>query len=153
MFKSVFSKLKQGLSQSKERLGHQLSQLLRGRKKIDADVLVALEALLLKADLGVDVTEKILESLTAQVNRHELQDTEALYQALCADLTQRLLPLEQPLVIPAHQSQPFVILMVGVNGVGKTTTLGKLALQLKTQGHRVMLAAGDTFRAAAVEQL
>ena len=120
--------------------------------KIDEDVLEDLEAGLVMADVGVDATEKIIGNLQKSLARKELQDVDALRDGLVRNMTDILQPVEQPLTIP-NEDGPFVILMVGVNGAGKTTTIGKLARRFLDQGHSVMLAAGDTFRAAAVEQL
>jgi fused signal recognition particle receptor len=109
--------------------------------------------ILIGADIGLDATDKIITNLTGQVSRQELKDPENLIQALKMQLTQLLEPVEQPLCIPDDHIGPFVVLMVGVNGAGKTTTIGKLAKRFQNEGKSVMLAAGDTFRAAAVEQL
>ena len=106
----------------------------------------------MSADLGIDATQTIISNLTQRVARKQLSDSEALFTALRDDMVGILTPSSQPLVIP-EQSEPYVLLMVGINGVGKTTTIGKLAKQFQSQGKSVMLAAGDTFRAAAVEQL
>ncbi|HUK02387.1 MAG TPA: signal recognition particle-docking protein FtsY [Steroidobacteraceae bacterium] len=128
-----------------------LAQLFRGRK-IDQEILEELESRLLMADVGVEATGQILESLRARVAREELADVQALTSALREEITQILLPCARPLIIDSRRT-PFVILVVGVNGSGKTTTIGKLAQALRASGHSVMLAAGDTFRAAAIEQL
>jgi fused signal recognition particle receptor len=128
-----------------------LGTLFLGRKEIDAELLEELESRLLLADVGVDATVEIIDRLTQRVSRRELTRPEALQEALQEELLTLLRPCEQPLQVTGHS--PFVILMVGVNGVGKTTTIGKLARRYLAQGHSVMLAAGDTFRAAAVEQL
>ncbi|HYQ91193.1 MAG TPA: signal recognition particle-docking protein FtsY, partial [Candidatus Competibacteraceae bacterium] len=129
-----------------------LATLFLGKKAIDEDVLEELETRLLQADVGVDATAAIIQQLTERVSRKQLTDVDALLHALCEAMLAILGPCSQPLRIdPAHQ--PYVILMVGVNGVGKTTTIGKLAKRLQQEGRSVMLAAGDTFRAAAVEQL
>jgi len=147
-----FQRLKSGLSKTRSQFTEGIANLLLGQKEIDDDVLEELETLLLTADVGVDTTTRIIEALTEQANRKELKDTEALIARLRSLLSETLAGSEQPLQIDADK-KPFVILMVGVNGVGKTTTIGKLAHQLKSEGKSVMLAAGDTFRAAAVEQL
>jgi fused signal recognition particle receptor len=128
-----------------------LGTLFLGRKEIDADLLEELESQLLLADVGVDATVEIIERLTQRVSRRELTSPEGLQAALQEELLALLRPCEQPLEPAGHS--PFVILMVGVNGVGKTTTIGKLARRYQAEGRSVMLAAGDTFRAAAVEQL
>jgi fused signal recognition particle receptor len=148
----LFSRLKQGLSKTSSRLTGGFADLLLGKKAIDDDLLEELETQLLTADLGVDATQKIIHDLTERVARKQLGDAEALFEALREDMVNILKPVEQPLQIP-EQAGPFVILMIGINGVGKTTTIGKLAKQFQQQGKSVMLAAGDTFRAAAVEQL
>jgi len=132
-------------------LTYDLANLAPGGK-IDEDVLEELESLLVMADVGVETTERIIAELQKSLARRELKDVDALRTALARALQEILAPVEQPLEI-RRVDGPFVILMVGVNGAGKTTTIGKLARRLKDQGHSVMLAAGDTFRAAAVEQL
>ena len=148
----LFTRLKQGLSRTRSGLGDGLAQLALGKKQIDEDLLEEIETLLLSADVGVDATRRIIDELTARVSRKELQNSDALLEALQQNMQQILAPCEAPLTIDTR-CQPFVILMVGINGAGKTTTIGKLARQLQQQGHSVMLAAGDTFRAAAIEQL
>ncbi len=132
-------------------LSYDLANLPPG-SKIDEDVLEDLEAQLVMADVGVETAEAIIGSLQKRLERKELKDIDALTAALRQSMTAILESVQQPLVIPECTS-PFVILMVGVNGAGKTTTIGKLANRLKLEGHTLMLAAGDTFRAAAVEQL
>ena len=146
-----FARLKQGLSKTRQNLGGGLIDLFRG-KQIDDDLFEELETHLLLADVGVETTMKIIDSLTQSANRKQLKDASALYDLLKVELKKVIEDVTQPLVIPDDEG-PFVILMVGVNGVGKTTTIGKLAKQFQAQGKSVMLAAGDTFRAAAVEQL
>ncbi|MFP3873677.1 MAG: signal recognition particle-docking protein FtsY [Thiohalophilus sp.] len=148
----LFARLKQGLSRTRSGLSDGLAQLARGKKRIDENLLEEIETLLLSADVGVEATRRIIDDLTAQVSRKALQDSDALLEALQQNMQQILAPCEAPLTIDTT-CQPFVILMVGINGAGKTTTIGKLARQLQQQGHSVMLAAGDTFRAAAIEQL
>lgn len=150
--KGLFSRLKQGLSRSSQRLTEGLADLLLGKKIIDDDLLEELETQLLSADLGIEATQSIIDDLTQRVARKQLADPQALFAALRDDMVALLKPAQQPLVIHPNAS-PFVILMIGINGVGKTTTIGKMAKQFQAQGHSVMLAAGDTFRAAAVEQL
>ncbi|SNY31664.1 signal recognition particle-docking protein FtsY [Pseudomonas sp. LAMO17WK12:I6] len=147
-----FARLKQGLSKTSASIGEGMASLFLGRKTIDDDLLDELETRLLTADVGVEATTQIIQRLTQKVARKELADADALYKSLQAELAAMLKPVEQPLKI-ASQSKPFVILVVGVNGAGKTTTIGKLAKKLQLEGKKVMLAAGDTFRAAAVEQL
>lgn len=149
---SLFSRIKRGLARTGSSIGEGIGTILLGKRQIDDDLIEELETRLLSADVGIDATTVILDDLTARVARKELTDGDALYKALQDNLQQMLQNAEAPLVITKTQ-QPFVILVVGVNGVGKTTTIGKLAMRLQQQGHSVMLAAGDTFRAAAVEQL
>ena len=146
-----FQRLKAGLSKTRQNLGGGLFDLFRG-KKIDDELFEELETHLLLADVGVDTTTKVIKSLTESASKNQLKDAEALYELLKLELKKIIAPVDRPLNIPATNS-PYVILMVGVNGVGKTTTIGKLTKQLQAQGKSVMLAAGDTFRAAAVEQL
>lgn len=141
------------------RMRHALSRtssgfgsLFFGKKVIDAEILEELETLLLVADVGIEVTDSIIKELTDQVKRNQLQDGAALHSALKTLLQVKLQPCEK-LLLPESENGPYVILVVGVNGVGKTTTIGKIANRLKQQGKSVLLAAGDTFRAAAVEQL
>lgn len=147
-----FARLKQGLSKTSASLGEGMASLFLGKKAIDDDLLDEIETRLLTADVGVEATTTIVQNLTKRVARKELADSEALYKALQEELASLLRPVEQPLTITGEK-QPYVILVVGVNGVGKTTTIGKLAKKLQLDGKKVMLAAGDTFRAAAVEQL
>ena len=147
-----FARLKQGLSKTSASLGEGMASLFLGKKAIDDDLLDEIETRLLTADVGVEATTAIVQNLTKRVARKELADSEALYKALQEELASLLRPVEQPLTITTDK-QPYVILVVGVNGVGKTTTIGKLAKKLQQDGKKVMLAAGDTFRAAAVEQL
>ncbi|MFC7779799.1 signal recognition particle-docking protein FtsY [Pantoea sp. GCM10028869] len=145
-----FARLKRSLVKTRENLGSGFISLFRG-KKIDDDLFEELEEQLLIADVGVETTRRIITNLTQQANRKQLRDAEALYGLLKAEMSGILEKVDQPLEVGGKM--PFVILMVGVNGVGKTTTIGKLARQYQAQGKSVMLAAGDTFRAAAVEQL
>jgi fused signal recognition particle receptor len=145
-----FARLKRSLVKTRENLGSGFISLFRG-KKIDDDLFEELEEQLLIADVGVETTRRIITNLTQQANRKQLRDAEALYGLLKAEMSGILEKVDQPLEVGGKT--PFVILMVGVNGVGKTTTIGKLARQYQAQGKSVMLAAGDTFRAAAVEQL
>jgi len=146
-----FKRLRAKLNQGDSWLNYDLANLLPGRA-IDAQVLEDLETRLLTADVGVEATEAILENLRSKLARQELKDLDALLAALKAAMLEILAPCSQPLVIDGAR-RPFVILVVGVNGSGKTTTIGKLAHRFKQQGLEVMLAAGDTFRAAAIEQL
>lgn len=151
---SFFERVKQGLSRTRDGFSSGLSSLLAGKKAIDDDLLEELETQLLMADVGVDASRRVLDAITERMGRKELRDSEALYEALQQELAAILATAEssQGLVIDTSK-KPFVVLMIGVNGVGKTTTIGKLAKKLQQQGKSVMLAAGDTFRAAAVEQL
>ncbi|EKA5637363.1 signal recognition particle-docking protein FtsY [Vibrio navarrensis] len=148
---SFFARLKRSLSRTKANIGAGFFGLFKG-KKIDDELFEELEEQLLIADVGMDTTLKIIENLTEKASRSDLRDGEALYGLLKEEMAEILAKVEQPLHIDSSKT-PYVILMVGVNGVGKTTTIGKLAKQFQSQGKKVMLAAGDTFRAAAVEQL
>lgn len=150
--KGVLSRLKQGLSRTGSQLAGGVGTLFLGRKEIDESLLEELESQLLMADVGIEASVEIVGRLAERVSRNELADTTALYPALKQELCEVLSSCEQPLQIDGGK-RPYVILMVGVNGVGKTTTIGKLAQRFQSQGLSVMLAAGDTFRAAAVEQL
>lgn len=143
-------RLKNGLSKTRQQLGGQLSALFGGGK-IDEEIYEELETILLTSDVGVNATQYLLEQLRNRVKKQDLQDTIALKQALKDTLLELLAPLESPLDVNTHR--PYVMMMVGVNGAGKTTTIGKLAKYLQAQGHSVLIAAGDTFRAAAREQL
>ena len=145
-----FSRLKKGLFKTKQNIGSGFLSLFKG-KKIDDQLFEELEEQLIIADVGFDTTQKLISTLTQQASRKELKDADALHDLLKNEMKSILDGAQQPLNIKSHK--PFVILMVGVNGVGKTTTIGKLARQFQQQGKSVMLAAGDTFRAAAVEQL
>lgn len=145
-----FARLKRSLLKTKQNLGSGFMGLFRG-KRIDDELFEELEEQLLIADVGVNTTSKIIASLTEHASRRDLKDAEALYERLKDEMSEILKAVDKPLDVSGHK--PFVILMVGVNGVGKTTTIGKLARQFQAQGKSVMLAAGDTFRAAAVEQL
>ncbi|MBI6435368.1 signal recognition particle-docking protein FtsY [Proteus mirabilis] len=145
-----FSRLKKGLLKTRQNLGSGFMGLFRG-KKIDDELFEELEEQLLIADVGMDTTSKIINSLTQHASRKDLKDAESLYGKLREEMGDILNKVDKPLNIEGKK--PFVILMVGVNGVGKTTTIGKLARQYQAEGKSVMLAAGDTFRAAAVEQL
>ncbi|MFW0757103.1 signal recognition particle-docking protein FtsY [Pseudomonas sp. H11T01] len=147
-----FARLKQGLSKTSASIGEGMASLFLGKKLIDDELLEDIETRLLTADVGVEATSVIIQSLTQKVARKQLADADALYKSLQTELANMLKPVEQPLKITS-QNKPFVILVVGVNGAGKTTTIGKLAKKLQLEGKKVMLAAGDTFRAAAVEQL
>ena len=146
-----FSRLVKGLLKTKQNIGAGFRSFFLG-KKIDDELFEELEEQLLIADIGVPTTSKIIKNLTEHASRKELQDAELLYQQLKVEMADILEPVAQPLEIDSTK-KPYVILMVGVNGVGKTTTIGKLARKFQAEGKSVMLAAGDTFRAAAVEQL
>ncbi|EAR62759.1 signal recognition particle-docking protein FtsY [Neptuniibacter caesariensis] len=150
--KGFFARIKSGLSKTKANLTEQLGNLFLGAKEIDEDLLEEIETLLLMADVGVEATTEIIGRLTDKVERKQLGDAQALQVALKEELAGLLHRSEEPLNIQCEK-KPYVILMVGVNGVGKTTTIGKLAKRFQSEGKSVMLAAGDTFRAAAVEQL
>lgn len=145
-----FTRLKHSLLKTKQNLGSGFISLFRG-KRIDDDLFDELEEQLLIADVGVETTRKIITTLTQHASRKQLKDAEALYGKLKAEMSEILANVDRPLDVSGKA--PYVILMVGVNGVGKTTTIGKLARQFQAEGKSVMLAAGDTFRAAAVEQL
>ena len=142
--------LKDRLFKSKRRLGDGLSSILIGKKQIDDELLEELEILMISADIGIQTTDKIIESVRKKASRKELKDGDSLYQLIKVELEALL--IDDNLLVPVSDST-FVILVVGINGAGKTTTIGKLAKSFQSQGKSVMLAAGDTFRAAAVEQL
>ncbi|WP_183333118.1 signal recognition particle-docking protein FtsY, partial [Halomonas campaniensis] len=148
-----FARIRAGLGKTRANLTDGLADLFLGRKQIDDDLMDDLETQLLMADVGIEATTEIIDRLTERVSRKELQDSEALYRALQEELADMLEPVSAPLALPPRGEGPFVILVVGVNGVGKTTTIGKLTQRFQREGRSVMLAAGDTFRAAAVEQL
>lgn len=149
---SLFARLRQSLSKTRSALSDSLSSLILGRKTMDQDLLDDIETQLLSSDVGLEATDHIIQALTQKLGRKQLADPQALLDSLKAELTALLKPCDVPLVIDTS-SKPYVILVVGVNGAGKTTTIGKLAKRLQLDGHKIMLAAGDTFRAAAVEQL
>lgn len=149
---SWFNRMKTGLSKSRKNLAEGMVSILIGGKEIDDELLEEVEDQLLVADIGVNATNRIIKSLTEQTARGDLIYAHSLYKALQTELVDILTPKVAPLVIDTSK-KPFVILVVGVNGVGKTTTIGKLAKRLQGEGKSVMLAAGDTFRAAATEQL
>ncbi|WP_367606337.1 signal recognition particle-docking protein FtsY [Legionella sp. W05-934-2] len=148
----LLSRVKQGLSKTRKQVGQGVANLLLGKKVVDEALLEDLETLLLSADFGIDTANYVIRQIEEKLSRKSLSNGEAVYAALKEELIQLIGPLAQPLDTSTHDG-PFVILMVGVNGAGKTTTIGKLAKQFLNQGKKVMLAAGDTFRAAAVEQL
>lgn len=150
--KGLFASLRERLTKTRTQLTEGLGNLFLGRKAIDEDLLEELETRMLTADVGVEATSSIVGELTRRVSRRELTDGATLLAALKEQMSQVLAPCVAPLTIP-DDVRPFVILVVGINGSGKTTTIGKLAKKLQQQGAKVMLAAGDTFRAAAIEQL
>lgn len=148
----LFSSLKAKLSKTRANFTSGISNIFLGQKKIDTELLEQLEDQLLMADVGIEATQKITGHLTDALSRNQLNNDESVFQALESSMQEILAVTNQPLHID-QQKKPFVILMTGINGAGKTTTIGKLTQQFKEQGLSVMLAAGDTFRAAAVEQL
>lgn len=148
----MLQRLKQSLKRTRAAFTEGLATLFLGKKQIDAELFESLEALLLSSDMGVETTQSIMQNLTTQVSRQELKDPQLLFQNLKLLLITLLEPYAIPLEInPPHK--PFVILFIGINGAGKTTTIGKLAKKLQLENKNLLLAAGDTFRAAAVEQL
>ncbi len=148
----LFTRLKQGLARTRSNLAEGLGSLILGRKTIDDELLEDIESQLLSADLGLEATDHVIQALTQRLKRRQLKDPEALMDCLKEELQALLEPCSEPLTVAVDEA-PCVILVVGVNGAGKTTTIGKLARKLQDEGRSVMLAAGDTFRAAAVEQL
>ena len=150
--RGFFGRLRDGLSRTRSKLSDGLGAVVLGRKEVDASLLEEVETQLLTADVGLEATDAIIDGLRARLGRKQLADADEFMAALREELRAILAPCDKPLVIDTSK-KPFVILMVGVNGVGKTTTIGKLAKRYQGEGHSVMLAAGDTFRAAAVEQL
>jgi fused signal recognition particle receptor len=147
-----FKRLTKGLGRTRSQLGDAIGRTLLGAKAIDDDLLETIETQLLQSDVGIEASEAIIDDLTQRLSRKTLADANAVLTALQENLYNILAPCVKPLTITTT-ANPYVILMVGVNGNGKTTTIGKLAMRLQQQGHRILLAAGDTFRAAAVEQL
>lgn len=150
--KGFFSRIKSGLTRTRGQLSEGLSDIFLGKKEIDDDLFEDIETTLLTADIGIAATTDIVNRITERSSRQELRDSDAVHAALKSELADLLNACQAPLEIDT-QKAPYVILVVGVNGVGKTTTIGKMAKRFQSQGHSVMLAAGDTFRAAAVEQL
>lgn len=148
----IFAQLKQGLSKTRHSLVSGLANLFLGKKELDANLLSDLETALLTADVGVETTEQLIQTLTQKLARKELNNNQAAFQCLQEEMKRILQPCHIPLTIP-ETMKPFVILVVGINGSGKTTTIGKLAHHFKQHQKTIMLAAGDTFRAAAIEQL
>lgn len=149
---SFLQKLTTRLRNTREKFSLQIENLLLRKKTLDISLITELETILLSADLGIEATTQIIQQLTSLINKKDLNNSAAVFTTLRSQLSNILLPCQQPLIIPT-QEKPFVILTVGINGAGKTTTIGKLAKQLQTAGKKVLLAAGDTFRAAAIEQL
>jgi len=149
--KGFFQRLKEGLFKTHQGLVGKIDQLIAGKKKIDADLLAELEEILITSDIGVKTTQELLRNLTGKVQRKELDDADLLKKNLQAQMLPILSRQEQPLNLSAVR--PFVIMVIGVNGTGKTTTIGKMAHKFRTQGKSVLLIAADTFRAAAIEQL
>lgn len=149
---SLFGRLKQGLAKTRASFTNGLATLFLGKKVLDADLLNEIEMQLLTADVGVETTEQLINTLTTKLARNELSDSQAAFQCLQDEMKQILRVCDVPLTLPSG-TKPFVILVVGINGSGKTTTIGKLASHYKQSQKNVMLAAGDTFRAAAIEQL
>lgn len=150
--RGFMGRLRNGLKRTRSGLTEGLTSLFAGRKRLDDDLLEELETRLLSADVGMEATQRLLDGLVRRLGRSELRDGESVAEALRDEITQILDPVAEPLAIDPRR-RPFVILTVGVNGTGKTTTIGKLAARYQREGHSVTLAAGDTFRAAAVEQL
>ncbi len=150
--KSILHRLKSGLSKTSAALSGGLSTLFLGKREVDDNLLEEIETQLITSDVGIEATATIINNLAQQVERKELDDADALYKSLQKEMVAVLSPSEGQIEISSSKA-PYVILVVGVNGVGKTTTIGKMAKRFQNQGHSVMLAAGDTFRAAAVEQL
>lgn len=150
--KGFFSRLRQSLQKTRQNFTHGLANLVLGKKTIDAELLEQIQEQLIMADVGVQASEHVIEQVTQKLNRKEIKDPQALMIALKEALLSILAPCQKTLTLEAHP-KPYVILVVGVNGVGKTTTIAKLCHHFQKQGHKVMMAAGDTFRAAAISQL
>lgn len=146
-----FTKLKQGLTKTRASFASGLAHLFLGKKKLNEDLLAEIETALLSADVGVETTEQLIKTLTQKLARKELSDAQAAFTCLKEEMLKILAPCSKPLALTAHQ--PFIMLVIGVNGSGKTTTIGKLAHYYKKEQKNILLAAGDTFRAAAIEQL
>ena len=149
--KGFFQRLKDGLFKTHQGLVNKIDQIVVGKKKIDDDLLADLEETLITSDIGVPTAQLLLDHVTQKVRRKELEDADLLKKTLQEQMFQVLLPQEKPLLLEA--ARPFVIMVVGVNGTGKTTTIGKMAQKFSARGKSVLMAAGDTFRAAAIEQL
>lgn len=148
---SFFEKIKSGLTKTRDALTKNLDNLIFGKRVLDKELFDELEELLISADMGPQFTHDLIDDVKQRVSRHELQNAEEIKKVLQERMTAILQKMEKPLNIP--KDKPFIIMTIGVNGSGKTTTIGKLANMLKSEGHEVMLVAADTFRAAAVEQL
>lgn len=148
-----FARLKQGLSKTRASFTSGLANLFLGKKALDKNLLDEIEIALLSADVGVETTQQLIQSLTQKLARNELSNSEAAFDNLKSEMKQILMPCAIPLTINKDEHKPFVMLVIGINGSGKTTTIGKLAHQFKQNQLSVMLAAGDTFRAAAIQQL
>ncbi|MDO9209785.1 MAG: signal recognition particle-docking protein FtsY [Deltaproteobacteria bacterium] len=149
--KGFFQRLKQGLFKTHQGLVSKIDQLIAGKKKIDDDLLAELEEILITSDIGVKTTQELLHNVAVKVQRKELEDADLLKKNLQEQMLHILSQQENPLNLSA--TRPFVIMVIGVNGTGKTTTIGKMAQKFKAQGKSVLLIAADTFRAAAIEQL
>lgn len=150
--KGLFARLKAGLAETRANFTSSITSLVLGKKILDQELIDLIEMQLLTADVGVDVTQKLIQHLTQKLARNELKDSETVLHCLQQEMLAILKPCQIPLT-PSEHKIPFVILVIGINGSGKTTTIGKLAKRLQETGKNVMLAAGDTFRAAAIEQL
>ncbi len=148
----MFDRLRGRLGMAQRSLGQGLGDLLLGKRALDADLLDELETVLLSADVGVETTQFLISLISERISRRQVADAPAVYRTVRQQLLEIVQPCNRPLEIP-HDARPFTVMVVGVNGVGKTTTIGKLVHRLRRQGHSVMLAAADTFRAAAIEQL
>lgn len=149
----MFGRLADGLARTRNNLLGGIAGFFERDKSVDNDLIGEIETALLTADVGVEATERMIEGLSKTLDRRQLNDSHEVLSALRASMLEILKPVSKPLTIPGSRPKPFVVLMVGVNGTGKTTTIGKLANRFQSQGSSVMLAAGDTFRAAAIEQL
>ena len=149
----LMARLHKGLERTRSGLFYDLGDLFRCKGRIDVDLLEEIETRLLIADVGVESSRRIMDDVSAHLQRKSLPDTEALLAVLHERMLLLLQAVEQPLIIPANHKKPFVLLLVGVNGVGKTTTVGKIGQHFSNHGHSVLLAAGDTFRAAATQQI
>lgn len=149
----VFGRLAKGLARTRQNLLGGITSFFERNKSVDNNLIDEIETVLLTADVGVDATERMIGGLSKTLDRRQLNDSQEVLSALRASMLEILQPVSKPLTLPASPTKPFVVLMVGINGTGKTTTIGKLAHRFQLQGSSVMLAAGDTFRAAAIEQL